>query len=120
MQNISDLIANLEDIKKEYGDIPVKDFSFVRWGETMEFGGFTVEIANRNAFCEVSHRPYKSDYAIAKEIFDSDIPWSAKFHQIFALDHPHFDWYDPDTTYEDDVTAFFNAWTEHRNKQEQE
>lgn len=52
-----------------------------------------------------------------KRIYYSDLSWEAKFDLIFS---PHgsqafcriarsFDWCDPDTSYEEDVSAFFYA-----------
>jgi hypothetical protein len=53
-------------------------------------------------------------------IFYSDIDWKYKYDMIFQIGKDHIyseldslgirlDYYDPDTTYEEDVTAFVNA-----------
>ena len=52
-----------------------------------------------------------------KGIFYSDLSWEAKFDLIFSPEGSQkfcklargFDWCDPDTTYEEDVSAFFYA-----------
>lgn len=56
----------------------------------------------------------------AVRIVDSDASWETKFEFVFSKDlsrkvweiDPHFDYYDPDTTYEDDVRAFVDALQE--------
>lgn len=60
-------------------------------------------------------------YFKAKNIVESDLSWEAKYDMIFCKEvsqkakklAPSFDWYDPDTTYEEDVMAFFNSFTEY-------
>lgn len=52
-------------------------------------------------------------YAEAKEIFQSSLSWEAKYDLIFSERIRHrvrIDWYDPDTSYEEDVTAFMNGF----------
>ena len=60
-------------------------------------------------------------YFKAKNIVESDLSWEEKYDMIFCEEiskkakklSPSFDWYDPDTTYEEDVMAFFNSFTEY-------
>lgn len=48
-------------------------------------------------------------------IYNSDLSWEAKFDLIFSTHGSQkfcklargFDWYDPDTSYEEDVSAFY-------------
>lgn len=51
------------------------------------------------------------------KVFNSDIDWEVKYDFIFSADVSrrinqivHLDYYDPDTSYEEDVTAFVNAF----------
>lgn len=52
-----------------------------------------------------------------EKIYYSDLSWEAKFDLIFSPQGSQrfcklaksFDWCDPDTTYEEDVSAFFFA-----------
>lgn len=56
----------------------------------------------------------------AVRILNSDAEWKTKFDLVFSDDlslkvwelDPGFDYYDPDTTYEDDVRAFVDALQE--------
>ncbi len=58
--------------------------------------------------------------AQAESIFNSDLDWETKYDQIFGmkiarkiLDAGYsFDYYDPDTTYQEDVTAYMRALTD--------
>lgn len=46
---------------------------------------------------------------------DTNLDWEAKYDKIFSIRKEYcvnFDYYDPDTTYEEDVTAFMNAFKE--------
>lgn len=60
----------------------------------------------------------------ATQIVNSDLSWEAKYDLIFSpnLSRKVFDiasgmsYYDPDTTYEEDVMAFYNAFTEYVGK----
>jgi len=60
-------------------------------------------------------------YFKAETIFSSDMSWEAKYDMIFSKDisrkvfdiAPGFNYYDPDTSYEEDVTAFFNSFKEY-------
>lgn len=52
-------------------------------------------------------------------IFDSTLPWETKYDLIFSefisrriSSIIHLDYYDPDTSYQEDVTAFVNALNE--------
>lgn len=55
---------------------------------------------------------------IAKEIINNEfLEWKEKYDLIFGLKIQSttgitFDWYDPDTTYEEDVTYYFEALME--------
>ena len=50
-------------------------------------------------------------------IFNSTASWEIKYDAIFAMKVHHlireygftFDWYDPDTSYEEDVTSYFRS-----------
>ena len=60
-----------------------------------------------------------SIYDQAKRIYDSDIDWELKYDLIFSEDISkrifsliNLDYYDPDTSYEEDVRAFMNALEE--------
>lgn len=63
-----------------------------------------------------------------QRIYNSDLSWEAKFDLIFSSEGSqkfcklarHFDWYDPDTTYEEDVSAFFYAAKSYLYGQESE
>lgn len=59
-------------------------------------------------------------YHKAKEIFESTKTWDEKYDLIFSDNiskkvYHLFDWYDPDTTYEEDVTAFMNHFERYIN-----
>jgi hypothetical protein len=61
----------------------------------------------------ISFSELKEVYREAKEIYDSSILWEAKYDLIFSeriSKKVSFSWYDPDTSYEEDVTAFMNAF----------
>lgn len=53
----------------------------------------------------------------AETIFKSTASWEIKYDAIFAMKIHHliresgftFDWYDPDASYEEDVTCYFRA-----------
>lgn len=52
----------------------------------------------------------------ANKIFESDVSWELKYDLIFSpkisdaiFELIDLDYYDPDTTYKEDVTAFINA-----------
>lgn len=57
-------------------------------------------------------------HAYAKKVFDDDtIDWELKYDLIFnenvsrrVFSLTQLDYYDPDTTYQEDVTAFMNAF----------
>ena len=63
-----------------------------------------------------------------RKIYYSDLSWEAKFDLIFSSHGSQkfcklargFDWYDPDTTYEEDVSAFFYAAKRYLYKEESE
>lgn len=60
----------------------------------------------------------------ANEIYNSDIPWETKYKLIFSKNisrkfyelieeiNEHFSYYDPDSSYDDDVIAFISAMNE--------
>lgn len=57
---------------------------------------------------------------LTNKIFKSDISWEAKFDLIFSdnisravFDLISLDYYDPDTTYEEDVSAFVHAFRDY-------
>ena len=60
----------------------------------------------------------------ATQIVNSDLSWEAKYDLIFSANLSRkvfdiaigFDYYDPDTTYEEDVMAFYYAFTEYLGK----
>ena len=53
-------------------------------------------------------------HATATRIFNNEqLSWEEKYHLIFSDEismKVSFDWYDPDTSYEDDVVAFMNGF----------
>jgi hypothetical protein len=57
----------------------------------------------------------------AKRIVDSDLEWDDKFDKIFSRKIARkvkFEWYDPDTSYQEDVEAFMREFDEYMKKQE--
>ena len=59
-------------------------------------------------------------YFKAESIIKSDMSWEEKYELIFSpeisqkvFEIVRFDYYDPDTTYEEDVMAFYNAFKQH-------
>lgn len=59
-------------------------------------------------------------YKRAKRIIDSDLDWNEKYNMIFSEDISHkfsLDYYDPDTSYKEDVMAFMDALDEYMKKQ---
>jgi len=62
-------------------------------------------------------------YKDAKEIFESSISWKAKYDLIFSDNiskKVSFDWYDPDTSYEEDVTSFMKGFDSYMNESKNE
>jgi hypothetical protein len=58
-------------------------------------------------------------YKEAREIFKSSISWKAKYDLIFSdriSKKVSFDWYDPDTSYEEDVTYFMMGFDSYMNE----
>jgi hypothetical protein len=58
-------------------------------------------------------------YKDAKEIFESSISWEAKYDLIFSdniSQKVSFRWYDPDTSYEEDVTYFMEEFDTYMNE----
>ena len=64
----------------------------------------------------------------ATQIVESNLSWEAKYDLIFSPNLSRkvfdicrgFDYYDPDTTYEEDVMAFYNAFTEYLTDKEKQ
>jgi hypothetical protein len=55
----------------------------------------------------------------AHKIVDSDLSWKAKYDLIFSDDismKVKLDYYDPDTSYEEDVYAWMTAFDEYLGK----
>jgi radical SAM superfamily enzyme YgiQ (UPF0313 family) len=57
----------------------------------------------------------------AKRIVSSDLSWKDKYNMIFSDDVSGkvihlFDYYDPDSDYDDDVIAFMNGFDEYMIK----
>jgi hypothetical protein len=57
------------------------------------------------------------------EIFESDLPWDTKYDLIFSenisvevFNLIKLDYYDPDTSYEEDVTAFVRYFKDKMGK----
>ena len=54
---------------------------------------------------------------IQKIVSDDRLSWECRYHLVFSDANmarrlrllPYFDWYDPDTTYEEDARAFADA-----------
>lgn len=60
-------------------------------------------------------------YERAKRIIASDLEWEEKYDMIFSEEISRkfsLDYYDPDTSYEEDVMAFMNALDEYMRKQD--
>ena len=69
----------------------------------------------------MNYEEKKKIYEKAKRIIASDLEWEEKYDMIFSEEVSHkfsLDYYDPDTSYEEDVIAFMNALDEHMRKQE--
>lgn len=63
----------------------------------------------------------KSIYERAKRIIDSDLSWEDKYDMIFSEEISRkfsLDYYDPDTSYQEDVMAFMGALDDHMRKQQ--
>ena len=58
-------------------------------------------------------------YEKAKNIVNSDLEWSEKYDKIFSkkiAGKVNFEWYDPDTSYQEDVEYFMNGFKEYIDK----
>jgi len=67
------------------------------------------------------YKEKKEIYERAKRIIASDLEWEDKYGIIFSKEISrkfNLNYYDPDTSYEDDVMAFMNALDEYMIKQE--
>jgi hypothetical protein len=54
------------------------------------------------------------------KIMNSDLSWKEKYDKIFSDDismKVDLDYYDPDTSYEEDILAFVNAFKEYYSKE---
>lgn len=59
-------------------------------------------------------------YQRAKKIVASDLEWEDKYDMIFSDDvskKVRFDYYDPDTSYQEDVEAFMYGFEEYMEKE---
>ena len=58
----------------------------------------------------------RAAYERARRIYESSLEWEQKYDMIFSKEISHlfkFDWYDPDSSYEDDVIAYMQALEAH-------
>ncbi len=65
---------------------------------------------------KISFPELKEVYKEARAIYDSSVSWEAKYDLIFSeriSKKVSFSWYDPDTSYREDVTAFMNAFDDY-------
>jgi hypothetical protein len=65
----------------------------------------------------------ESIYVIIKSIMETTYSWELKYDMIFndrvsgkVFELISMDYYDPDTSYQEDVQAFYNALTEYMEK----
>lgn len=66
----------------------------------------------------MTYEEKKDIYNIAKRIMNADIPWKEKYKRIFSEDVSYkltFYWYDPDTSYEDDLRYYMNGLDDYMN-----
>lgn len=69
----------------------------------------------------MNYEEKKKIYERAKRIITSDLEWEEKYDMIFSEEISRkfsLDYYDPDTSYEEDVMAFMNALDEYMRKQD--
>lgn len=69
----------------------------------------------------MNYEEKKKIYERAKRIIASDLEWEEKYDMIFSEEISRkfsLDYYDPDTSYEEDVMAFMNALDEYMRKQD--
>lgn len=69
----------------------------------------------------MTYEEKKKIYERAKRIIASDLDWEEKYDMIFSEEISRrfsLDYYDPDTSYEEDVIAFMNALGEYMRKQD--
>jgi hypothetical protein len=69
----------------------------------------------------MNYEEKKRIYQRAKRIISSDLGWDEKYDMIFSEEISRkfsLNYYDPDTSYEEDVMAFMRALDEHMRKQE--
>jgi hypothetical protein len=69
----------------------------------------------------MNYEEKKKIHERAKRIIASDLEWEEKYDMIFSEEVSRkfsLSYYDPDTSYEEDVMAFMNALDEHMRKQE--
>lgn len=63
----------------------------------------------------------KRIYERSKRIINSDLSWEDKYDMIFSEEISRnfsLDYYDPDTSYQEDVMAFMGALDDYMRKQE--
>ena len=59
-------------------------------------------------------------YKEVERIINSDVSWKAKYDLIFSdniSQKLHFEWTDPDSSYQDDVLAFKQGFDEYMNRE---
>lgn len=69
----------------------------------------------------MNYEEKKKIYERAKRIIASDLEWKDKYDMIFSEEISRkisLDYYDPDTTYEEDVMAFMKAFDSYMFKQD--
>jgi hypothetical protein len=69
----------------------------------------------------MNYEEKKKIHERVKRIIASDLEWEEKYDMIFSEEVSRkfsLNYYDPDTSYEEDVMAFMNALDEHMRKQE--
>lgn len=113
-------------------DEKVKKILEKKYGYDFESEWFTDEIMNlveqtidatKDSINEVelTYVEKVAIYERAKKIAACDLSWKEKYDMIFSKEISQkldFDYYDPDSDYDDDVLAFMNAFHEYMTKQE--
>lgn len=69
----------------------------------------------------MNYEEKKRIYERAKKIIASDLEWQEKYDMIFSEEISRkfsLNYYDPDTSYEEDVMAFMDALDEYMIKQD--
>lgn len=113
-------------------DEKVKKILEKKYGYDFESEWFTHEIMNlveetidatKDSINEVelTYGEKVAIYERAKKIAACDLSWKEKYDMIFSKEISHkldFDYYNPDSDYDDDVLAFMNGFDEYMKKQE--